>query len=204
MATDLTGGIRRAAEPPRRPGHTAPSTAGINQGSPTLAAQPPATQPSGGNARAFGREVHRHEDRGWHELHAVEHRAYMETVVAVTVADGETLVLDPTRAQVWRVAVTGAATISLVPAPEFPEAATPRQDAPERMRTWSLVLLLEVPPGGDLPAFTGVKWPGGTAAPQLTDDGLPPSGGWGGRYTFTLVHDPVAGDVLGHPGGIRF
>lgn len=79
---DFTGGIRRAAEPQRRPGHRAPSTAGVNQGAPSISGQAPATQPVGGNAPAFGREVARHEDHGWHELHAVEHRGYRRVALS--------------------------------------------------------------------------------------------------------------------------
>lgn len=203
MAQDLTGGIRRAQAPARAPGHRAPSTAGVNAGDATIAPQPAALPSAGAKAPAFPIRVSRHEDHGWHELHAVEHRAYTETMVSLSLAPGETLILDPTRAQVWRVSVTGAATIS-VPVPEFPEPAVVRQDAPERGRTWSCVLFVEVASGGVLPAITGVSWAEGAAGPDfLLADGEEPED-WAGRYVITLVHDPVAGDVLGFEGGARF
>lgn len=203
MTQDLTTGIRRAATPLRPQGHRAPSTAGVNQGDPTLAVQPPIVAPTGGQAPAFPAAVSRHEDHGWNELHAVEMRGYTETLVALTLAPGDTLTLDPTRAQVWRVAVTGSATI-VIPNPSFPEPAVARQDAPERMRLWSVVLIVEVPAGGTFPAITGAKWSEGRTAPYVDRaDGEEPEN-WGGRYTFTFMHDPINGDVLGFEGGIRF
>lgn len=202
MTQDLTTGIRRAATPPRAPGHRAPSTAGVNQGAPAISAPVPVGAPSGGRAPAFPAPVARHEDRGWHELHAVEMRGYTETLVAVTLGPDETLTLDPTRAQVWRVAVTGAATI-VVPKPEFPEPSVLRQDAPERMRTWSCVLIVSVPSGGIFPTITGAKWSeGGTAPNVLLSDGEEPED-YGGRYIFTFVYDPVDGDVIGIESGVR-
>lgn len=203
MAQDLTGGIRRAAEPPRRAGYSAPSTAGVNQGDPSLSAPVPATQPAGGSAPAFPSAVGRHEDHGWHEMQAVEHRAYTETLVALSLAAGDTLTIDPTRAQVWRVAVAGAATIA-IPNPSFPEAATARQDAPERKRSWSCVLIVSVPSGVAFPTITGAKWAEGRTAPDLTlPNGSTPAS-YAGRYVFTFVADPVSGDVLGFEGGSRF
>lgn len=203
MTQDLTTGIRRAATPLRPQGHRAPSTAGVNQGDPKLAVQPPVGSPSGGHAPAFPSPVHRHEDRGWHELQAVEHRAYAETLVSVSLAGGDTLTIDPSLAQVWRVQASGGATIH-VPAGELPLPSVPRQDAPERMRLWSVVLIVEVPAGGTFPAITGAKWSEGRTAPYVDRaDGEEPEN-WGGRYTFTFMHDPINGDVLGFEGGIRF
>lgn len=202
MTQDLTTGIRRAATPPRPQGHRAPSTAGVNQGDPSLSVQPPAGAPSGGQAPAFPAVRSGHEDRGWHELHAVEMRGYTETLVAVTLAPGDTLTLDPTRAQVWRVAVTGAATI-VVPNPSFPEPAVGRQDAPERMRTWSCVLIVSVPSGGVFPTISGATWSEGRSTPDVKlVDGEEPSD-FGGRYAFTFVADPVSGDVMGLEAGVR-
>lgn len=202
MAQDLTSGIRRAQAPARAPGHRAPSTAGMNGGESVIAPRPPATPARGGQTPAFPTPVARHEDRGWHELHAVEMRGYTETLVAVTLGPDETLTLDPTRAQVWRVAVTGAATI-VVPKPEFPEPSVLRQDAPERMRTWSCVLIVSVPSGGIFPTITGAKWSeGGTAPNVLLSDGEEPED-YGGRYIFTFVYDPVDGDVIGIESGVR-
>ncbi len=203
MTQDLTSGIRRAQAPARPQGHKAPSTAGVNGGDPVLVTQPPAVATAGAQPPAFPAPVGRHEDRGWHELHAVEHRAYTETLVALSLGDGETLTLDPTRAQVWRVAVSGTTTIA-VPNPSFPAAATPRQDAPERMRTWSCVLIVSVTSGGTFPAITGAKWSEGRSTPDLTlADGSEPED-YGGRYAFTFVHDPLSGDVLGMEAGVRF
>lgn len=207
MSQDLTSGIRRAAAPPRQPGHKPPSTAGVNQGDPTLSPQPPATQPAGGQAPAFPARNGGHEDRGWHELNAVEHRAYVETLVSLGLADGESLTLDPTRAQIWRVAVSGAGIIT-VAIPEFPTASNTRQDAPERKRSWSCVLIVDVAEGATFPSINGVKWSEGRTAPDVTrPDGTVPTeeeGGWKGRYVFTFVHDPVAEEVLGFEGGSRF
>jgi hypothetical protein len=203
VTQDLTSGIRRAAAPVRPAGHKAPSTAGINGGDPVLATQPPAVATPGAQAPAFPASQGRHEDRGWHEMHAVEMRGYTETLVALSLADGETLTLDPTRAQVWRVAVSGSTTI-VVPNPSFPEPAVVRQDAPERMRTWSCVLVVSVPPGGSPPTISGAKWAEGTTSPYLKlADGADPED-WGGRYAFTLVHDPVSNDVMGFVAGARF
>jgi len=201
--TDLTGGIRRAAEPPRPQGHREPSTAGRNAGEPTLTGSPPAEAPQGANSPRFPVPVRRHEDHGWHELHAVEHRAYTETLVAVTLGEGEGLVIDPTAAQIWRVAVEGAATIT-IPNAEFPQPRAVRTDSPERMRSWSCVLIVSVGEDAPFPVIEGAKWEEGRAAPDV----LPPDGStpdsWQGRYVFTFVHDPVSDDVLGFEGGSRF
>jgi hypothetical protein len=200
---DLTSGIRRAATPARPQGYKAPSTARLNPGDPSLVAQAPAAPPTGGQAPAFPISNGRHEDRGWNEMHAVEMRGYTETLVALSLADGETLTLDPTRAQVWRVAVSGATTI-IVPSADFPEPAVARQDAPERLRTWSCVLIVSVPSGEAFPTISGVRWSEGRGTPDLTlADGTEPED-YGGRYTFTFVHDPVSGDVLGMESGARF
>lgn len=204
MTQDLTTGIRRAATPERPQGHRAPSTSGVNQGDPSLTVSPPATPSAGAQAPAFPAPVGRHEDHGWHELHAVEHRAYTETLVALSLASGESLTIDPTRAQVWRVAVTGAATIFVSTNVEFPEAATPRQDAPERKRTWSWVLIVSVPAGAPFPTIAGAKWSEGRVVPEVRlADGTDPEN-WAGRYVFTFVHDPLANDILGFEGGARF
>ena len=202
VMTELTTGIRRAAVPERKPGRRPPSTAGRNGGEPHLQGQAPVA-PAQGRAAAFPVAVQRHEDHGWHEVHAVEMRGYTETLVSVSLAPGETLLLDPTRAQVWRVSVSGSATIP-VPVPEWPEPAVVRQDAPERCRTCSCVLVVEVASGGAFPTITGVAWAEGAATPDiLLADGEEPDD-WGGRYVFTLLHDPVVGDVLGFEGGSRF
>ncbi len=203
MAQDLTGGIRRAQAPARAPGHRAPSTAGINGGDAVIAPQPAATSAAGAKAPAFPVAVARHEDRGWHELHAVEHRAYTETLVSVTLGSGDTLTLDPTRAQVWRVTAPGDATV-VVPSAAFPDPATPRQDSPERMRTWSCVLILEVPAGSAFPSITGARWAEGNEHPYvLLGDGDEPED-YGGVYVYTFVHDPISGHVLGMESGARF
>lgn len=202
--TDLTSGIRRAQAPARPAGHKAPSTAGLNAGDPVLQTQAPVVPAQGGRPPAFpGSSAQRHEDRGWHEMHAVEMRGYTETLVALSLADSETLTIDPTRAQIWRVAVSGSTTI-VIPNAEFPEPAVVRQDAPERMRTWSCVLIVSVPSGGILPTISGAKWSEGQSAPQVKlADGTDPED-WGGRYAFTFVFDPVSNDVLGFEGGSRF
>lgn len=203
MTQDLTSGIRRAATPARTPGHKAPSTAGLNRGEPVLAPQPTAVAATGAQPPAFPTPVSRHEDRGWHELHAVEMRGYTETMVALSLTNGDTLTIDPTRAQIWRVAVSGTTTIA-VPNPQFPVPATLRQDAPERMRTWSCVLIVSVPSGGTPPIINGAKWSEGSTSPylKLSDDSDPAD--WGGRYVFTFIADPVSGDVIGFEGGSRF
>jgi len=203
MSNDFTSGIRRAAAPARSQGHKAPSTAGLNGGDPTLATQAPAVPSTGAMAPAFPVAAGRHEDHGWHEQNATEFRAYTETLVALSLADGETLTIDPTRAQIWRVSVSGATTI-VIPNPSFPEPAVARQDAPERMRTWSCVLIVSVPSDGTFPVISGARWAEGKTSPNIKlADGTDPDN-WGGRYVFTFVHDPVLGSVLGFEGGSRF
>ncbi|MBB4102405.1 hypothetical protein [Allorhizobium borbori] len=200
--TDLTTGIRRAATPERSPGPNVTSTAGVNAGDPTLQSQPP-IRTVGATAPAFPKAEGAHKSNGWHELTDVEIRAYTETMVVLNVPDGGSVALDPTRCQIWRVSVAGQTTI-ILPMPEFPTAATPRQDAPERMRTWSCVLMLSVPSGGSIPSFQGVSWSEKATIPDtLNPDGSQPVN-YGGLYVFTFLFDPVSNVVLGFEGGMRF
>jgi hypothetical protein len=150
--------------------------------------------------------VGKHEDRGWHEMHAVEMRGYTETMVAMTLGEGEAIEIDPTRAQIWRIEVTGTTGTISVSTEAFPTPTNPRKDAPERMRTWSCVLLVSVAAGAVFPSVVGVKWSEGRTEPDVTmpDGSVPDEDGWPGRYYFTFLHDPVAGDVLGFEGGARF
>lgn len=200
--SDLTSGIRRAAAPERKPGAVVTSSAGVNQGDPTLTREP-SRETVGSRSKAFPSDAGAgHKSNGWHELTDVEHRAYTETAVILSLNADETLTIDPTRCQVWRVAVNGATTI-IVPAPSFPEPAIARLDAPERSRIWSCVLLLQVPSGGVFPSIEGAKWSDGATTPYVKKpDGTDPSD-WGGRYTFTFVFDPAMGDVIGHEGAVR-
>lgn len=200
--TDLTGGIRRAAEPPRPQGHREPSTAGRNAGDPTLTGRAPVV-PAGASAPAFPVPVRRHEDHGWHEMHAVEHRAYTETMVAVELTAGQSLTLDPTRAQVWRVLANGNGITISVPMPEFPAPDTVRQDGPERLRTWSCVLIVEVPDAYTLPSIVGANWSEHQDSPNVSDGSGLQQESFGGVYMFTFMFDPVGERVLGAVGGMR-
>lgn len=198
---DLTGGIRRAVAPERPSGNKAPSTAGLNAGDPSLVVQEPVKQMPV-NAPAFPKSDGAHKSNGWHELTDVEVRAYTETMAAVNLAAGGTLTLDPVRCQIWRVAVTGATTI-VIPKPTFPSPVNPRQDAPERKRTWSCVLIVSVPSGGSFPTITGAKWSEKASTPNVKNpDGSMPVD-MSGRYVFTFVYDPIADEVLGFEGGLR-
>lgn len=88
--------------------------------------------------------------------------------------------------------------------PTFPTPATPRQDAPERMKTWSTVLIISVPSGGTFPTITGVKWPEASPSPNLLRaDGSEPTN-YGGVYVMTLMFDPIYNEVLGFEAGCRF
>jgi len=212
MSSEITGGIRRSAEPQRKGGYKAPSTAGLNSGDPTLKGRVPATAPVGGNARAFPQPIHRHEERGWHELHAVEMRGYTETLVDVELGNGETLLLDPRVAQIWRVTVNGSAakTIQLPDLDDeewvFPEPETARQDDPARKRTWSCVLMIDYKQttAAGFPDIVGARWSEGRTEPYLLmPDGEEPSS-YAGVYMFTFVADPVAQRVFGLESGSRF
>ncbi|OCP07992.1 MULTISPECIES: hypothetical protein [unclassified Ensifer] len=200
--SDLTSGIRRAAAPERKPGAVVTSSSGVNQGDPTLSREP-GRETIGSRSKAFPSDAGAgHKSNGWHELTDVEHRAYTETAVNLTLNAGDVLTLDPTRCQNWRVSVNGATTI-IMPAPSFPEPAVARIDAPERSRLWSCVLIVDVPSGGTFPTIQGAKWSEKAAAPNVKKaDGTDPED-WGGRYSFTFVLDPLLGDVIGHEGAVR-
>lgn len=202
MSQDLTAGIRRTATPPRSAGHQVAKTIGVNTGEPTL--QRESSQDFSYTAKGFPSIAGAgHKDNTWHELTNVEHRAFTETSLALTLAAGQTLKLDPTRVQIYYVDITGPATIDVGPV-AFPEPEVPRQDAPERRRTYSSVLRLSIPSGGSFPTIIGAVWSEGRAGPNLTlPDGTEPED-FGGRYTFTFLFDPVIGDILGHEGGLRF
>lgn len=202
MVYDIVKGIRAREQLERSKGASVPSTAGKNAGDPTLQAPTPVKN-VGAFPPAFAKPDAAHKSLEWHELTAVEHRAYMETMVSLSLTDGQSLTLDPTRVQVYRVEVSGATTIS-IPKPTFPEPATPRQDAPERRRTWSCVLMVFVPLGGTFPTIAGAKWAEGQTAPNIkTPTGEDPTD-YGGTYVFTFVYDPIANQVYGFESGARF
>lgn len=200
--SNLTAGIRRAAKPERATGRSVPSTAGVNDGDPTLQSPTP-TRTVGATAPAFPKSEGAHKSNGWYELTDVEMRAYTETMAAVTVVGGQTLTIDPTRVQVYRIEVSGATTI-MVPKPSFPVPMNARQDAPARHRTWSCVVMIFVPLGGTFPTITGAKWAEGQTTPNIkTPTGEDPTD-YGGTYVFTFVYDPVANQVYGFESGARF
>jgi len=200
---DLTSGLRRAETRPRATGPAVPSTAGMNQGENTITGATPSRN-VGASAPAYpDKSAGSHKSNAWHEMTDVEFRAYTETMVAITIPVGGSYTLDPTRAQVWRVHVAGAATI-VIPNPTFPVPVTVRQDAPERTKTWSCVLVVNVPTGAPFPTISGAKWSEKASVPNVKNpDGTTPVD-FSGRYAFTFVHDPIAGDVLGFEGGLRF
>ncbi|MQV12194.1 hypothetical protein GHL01_00345 [Sinorhizobium meliloti] len=200
--SDLTAGIRRAAAPERTKGAIVPSTAGSNGGDPVLQAPTP-SKTVGGSAAAFPKAEAAHKSMGWHELTDVEVRAYTETMVNLELSNGESLTLDPTRVQVTRVEVSGETTI-IVPKPEFPAAATPRQDSANRHRTWSCVLIVFVPLGGEFPTISGVKFAEGQTAPNLKKPDGTDSADYAGTYVMTFVFDPIAHQVYGFESGMRF
>ncbi len=200
--TDLTAGIRRAAAPERAKGPTVPSTAGSNGGDPVLQAPTPSSA-VGGSAASFPKADGAHKTMGWHELSDVEVRAYTETLVALTLMNGEAVTIDPTRCQLWRLSVSGETTV-VVPRAVFPAPATERRDAPERRRTWSCVVIVSVPSGGKMPTFSGPKWAEGSTQPNIKSaDGTTPAN-LGGVYVFTFMYDPIYNEVLGFESGSRF
>lgn len=200
--SNLTAGIRRAATPDRATGRPVPSTAGVNDGDPTLQSPTP-TRTVGAAAPAFPKSEGAHKSNGWHELTDVEIRAYTETIVALTVAGGQTLTIDPTRVQVWRVAVTGNGATIIIPKPTFPSPSTARKDATERRRTWSCVLIVAVSPGIDFPTVQGALWSEKSAFPNIKNpDGSDPTD-YGGVYAFTFLFDPLTNLIYGFEGGLR-
>lgn len=201
--SDLTSGIRRAAAPQRPRGPAVPTTSGTNSGDPTLQAPAP-SRTVGGVAPSFPKSDTGHKSLGWHELTDVEVRAYTETMVALIIGAGETLTVDPTRCQIWRVMVNGAGSTIVIPKPEFPTAATPRQDAPERRRTWSCVLIVNAVTSDSFPTISGALWGEKLAHPDISNpDGSDPVDR-SGTYVFSFLYDPVSDVVYGFEGGLRF